>query len=149
MPDPTGKISNFMTGLQTQLAANAGITGWGAAVVLGRKPATNQDYEASGPVAYIRRGGLFVNNAGAEKTFIHELQLIVTLVWFEDRTASNTGVTETNFLDQIIDGLEDIGNALVSGFGGQFVNISTPDLYEVDEQDRNIYYTEITLTIWY
>ena len=155
----SGKVASIMTALRDRFLSSSALDAWiktidasgttTGNVFLGRRPQDNPDVSSNGPSVFIRRGRYSVLNQGAENTFTRELHMLVDIVWFEDYRASRDGTTEADFIDQLLDEMEAVGNSLATGFGGQFLGIETDDFFEQDEVERVVFHTEFDFSIWF
>jgi len=157
--NPVGKISNFLTSMRSFFLNSSALGAWiqsvggvgystSGRVLLGRRPQTSPDV-TYGPVVYVRRGALRVSTAGAENTYLREMQVMVDIVWYEDRTAANIGTGQMNYLDALMDEMEAVGYTLSDAYGGQFLAIDCPDLDEWDEENPNIHHLEFGVSVFY
>lgn len=158
MAAPSGKISGFLQAVKGAFRNSAAFSQWitstggtisDSNVKLGRAPQDNPIVSSSGPVAYLRRGRYQNSSAGAETTFLRELEVVADIVWSENRMSSNEGYPQMNYLDSMIDEFEAKGYSLGQDYSGQFNAISSPDLDERDPADENIHHCEIAFTILY
>lgn len=117
-------------------------------VFLGYDPRTvAKSEETDGPNVFIYLATTQSSNELSAKTYRDICQVVADIVWFQDDLASNTFITEIDFIFGIVAEAKAKGIELSSTFGGEIFDMTTVDTIAENPNDRIERHTEIRFFI--